>query len=283
MCGISLAITIFFDERAKMPGTRILIGVFFIMLSCIITGGTNTSTRPRIIYLCVTGMELHASTANSIFALLDHVKIYSDLQIIADVRSSSDLVQLRSAVLTEWFDRYTDQDIFVFVDNDMVFQPEDFLSLLQCQADVCGGLYTGGPAANNRPRASWPSVDEWLAGNTEEAYYTGAGFTAIRRPILQRIIHDLEQELGFSRVSGLDNRRYIPFFQQVITRNPTLLQDQSQPVWMGEDVSFCYRVRKAGGKVKVFYSPTIGHEKGAPYFLDHTWQPKKKTTTKDEL
>jgi len=221
------------------------------------------------VYLCVTGRNLNAGTANSIFALLEVAQLIPNLKIVADVRSSSDLVQLRSSVLTEWMDRANNTDVFVFLDNDMVFQPADFIRLLQCDADVCGGIYSSGEG--DKPNAAFVDLPGFLAGRNADLLYTGAGFTAIRKPILRKVMDLIHKEIGYSRITGFGGNLYVPFFHQLITTNPDKPKDT---IWMGEDVSFCHRVRRAGGSVKGFYSPTLGHEKVRQYFVPRAWEPK---------
>jgi len=230
-------------------------------------------------YLCVTGRSINEGTANSIFTLLEFAQLQPNLKIIPDVRSSSDLVQLRSAVVTEWYDRAAEHDLFVFVDNDMIFEPMDFFRLLQCDGDVCGGLYSNGE--NERPNAVFIDLPRFLNGSTDELLSTGAGFTMIRKPILRKIIAQIKKEFGRSRVIGLQNQRYIPFFQEII-RPKVLVQEEESAksrekqelIWFGEDYSFCYRVKRAGGTIKGFYSPTLGHEKTKKYFLPRVWAGK---------
>jgi len=224
---------------------------------------------PVNVYLCVTGRNMNAATANSIFTLLEAMAFIPDVKILPDVRMSSDLVHLRSAVLTEWFDRASDTDIFVFIDNDMVFQPADFVRLIQCDADVCGGIYSSGEGDN--PNARFVDTKAFAAGRNNELLYTGGGFTAIKRPILKKVMEDIHKEIGSVRVRGLQNRYYVPFFHQLFTKNP---DNEQELVWMGEDYSFCHRVRQAGGVIKGFYSPTLGHEKTKQYFLPSVWDPK---------
>jgi hypothetical protein len=272
------------------PRAFALLPLLLLLLSLAATAdGVDGELQPQqlpdtvVVYLCVTGRELSAGTTNSIFTLLEVARpLRPKVHIFPDVRSSSDLVQLRSAVLTEWYDKADDNDVFVFVDNDIVFTPDDFFHLLTCKADVCGGLYSGGDGDQGTPRASWLDVDRWLAGETEEVLFVGAGFTAIHRPVLTKIISYMRKQDGFARVSGL-SKRVVPFFQEVITRRPVAANlEQQELVWMGEDVSFCYRVRMAGGVVKAFYSPTIGHLKTKQFVLGRSWEPKKPSSPQEQ-
>jgi len=243
--------------------------IFSLLLFLSIIGHSLPSLVPFTkVYLCITGRTVHASTVNSVFNLLEAAKEYADIRIIPDVRSSSDLPQLRSSVLSEWYDTSEDTDIFVFLDNDISFLPVDFFRLLNCKADVCGGVLSLGDS--NMPNAKFLD-QKWNIYGENELAHVGTAFMAIKRPILRRVMEILKDEIDVVRVTGI-GLNYVPFFHQLIT-NP----DGKQTVWMGEDVSFCYRVRKAGGVVKGINSNTMGHEK----FKQFVWNPT--TRKRDEL
>lgn len=115
-----------------------------------------------------------------------------------EVRSSSSLPHLRSAVLTEWYNSSSPDDIFVFIDNDQTFTPDDFYRLITCESDVCGGLYRiYGGANSNYPNCQFgpKGLAGFLAGDSE-VLATATGFMAIKKPILSKIVRHLKQTRG---------------------------------------------------------------------------------------
>jgi hypothetical protein len=106
----------------------------------------------------------------------------------------------------------------------------------------------------------------------------------IGKPILDKLKDMLTQELGRERVWISDaegERDVIPFFSSVFGANELNPAD-SKLVWLGEDYSFCYRVRKAGGIIRAFLSRTIGHDTTSiKYFFPENYI--NKTWEKDTL
>lgn len=199
-------------------------------------------------------------TSNPLFALY------------AEVRSSSSLTHLRSAVLTEWYNRSSDQDIFVFIDNDQTFLPKDFFRLVSCESDVCGGLYRihGADFPNCQFLKGTNGLQAFLAGETQEVLSIATGFMAIKRPILTKIIDYLQVQKGYSFVEAY-GIGVVPFFDQT----KVMMDDtQKHREWLGEDWSFCELVRAVGGKLEAFYSPTIGHDKMQVLYLNEKFKPR---------
>ena len=151
------------------------------------------------------------------------------------------------------FDGKVDYDYILWIDSDMVFQPEDFFKLLEHDKDVVSGIYKMSDDVNYATVENMDEqfFEEWL-------YY----------PFLQD--KDIEakkgklfkvdyQGMGFLLVkNGIFEEMKYPWFY------PRLLKWKNHPNWADfpfDDVEFCMRARENGYDIFIDPKIRLGHEK----------------------
>jgi hypothetical protein len=130
---------------------------------------------------------------------------------------------------------------FMWIDSDVVFEPEDVRKLRAHGLPFACGLY---PKKGPREFAcefltGTPAVRFGTGGGLLEVRYCGFGFALVRKEVFAAVHHRL----------GLPvcNRRFatplVPFFQ------PLLVDEPTGPWSLSEDYAFCERARRCGHKV----------------------------------
>jgi hypothetical protein len=173
---------------------------------------------------------------------------------------SSNIVRARSLVLTRWYDKSKDGDLFLFLDSDHVFSKEDIIKLVELKdCDVSCGIY---PNSQGEPNAVAEDLGAFLDNYRDNRIlYAGTGYMLIRRPICTKIKNYFEKTYGYSRVCiDGNNKHVIPFFKTVFIDSENDLEPLDEKHWLSEDTSFCWLVRHCGGVIRGFLSQTLGHE-----------------------
>ncbi len=188
----------------------------------------------------------------------------------------SNIVHARSILLTEWYEHSNNDDVFLFLDSDQTFTIEDIETILQKEGDVVSGIYVNGAGF---PTCYPINTALFQKGEDDRLLYSGCGFMLIRKPILSKMVLLLEEEFGAARfaVSRDENSEsfILPFFQTKLLAKSELSPQASSGDWLGEDYSFCWRVRKVGGIVRGYLTRTLGHEIPQVCFLPDGYFPKE--------
>jgi GT2 family glycosyltransferase len=160
-------------------------------------------------------------------------------------------VSLDRGVDQKPFDGKVDYDYLMWIDSDMVFQPEQFFKLLDHEKDVVSGMYK---MNDNLNYATVENMDEdffeqwsyyqFLQDNDIKkknrklfkADYTGMGWMLVKYGVIEKM-------------------KYPYFYPRKTTHKP----GWEEFVW--DDVEFCLRVREAGFDVWVDPNIIPGHEK----------------------
>lgn len=151
----------------------------------------------------------------------------------------------------------------MFIDADMVFNPDAVWRLMQHNVDVAVGLYFSKSAphapmcAIGRPDGTTDNYmnvpdfhDKMREGALVEVAGAGTGFMLIKREVLEKVERP---------------RFMFPWRKQYVAGEP-------EPVWGygGEDYYFCRKARNAGFKVFVDFSLRLGHVGSHVYsVVDH--------------
>lgn len=140
-------------------------------------------------------------------------------------------------------------DEFLFLDDDVSWEPEDLNKLLLTEGDVVGGTYRykideerymGGPLWGPDGRA--PVREDGAV----EALNLPAGFLKVTRKAV-----DLFMERFPDLVIDADHEGF---------RSPDLFNHGAfQGVWWGEDYAFCRRWREIGGSIWLLPDLNIDH------------------------
>lgn len=147
-----------------------------------------------------------------------------------------------------------DYDVFVTLDSDIVFSPEQLIELIEKtdKYDVVSGYYM---MANNKNLAV---VKEW---DTE--YYSRAGSFQFLTPsdIPSNDFQVSYAGMGFMALTkkAMDSVEYPGFFHELVEfggPDGRLIREL-----VSEDVAFCRNLQKKGFSVTVIPSLRVGHEK----------------------
>jgi hypothetical protein len=191
----------------------------------------------------------------------------------------SNIHHARSIATSNWYDQAQSDDLMLFIDSDHTFSVDDVAAAIdkhkKTKADVVCGVYSN--SAGTRPNIYPKNPKDFMEGRDDEVWYGGTGFMLISKPILDKIKTSLTEELGVERVWISDSegeRNVVPFFSSIFSPNE-LDPSKNIVTWLGEDYSFCSRVRKAGGTLRAFLSRTIGHDTSSiKYFFPENYVNK---------
>jgi len=173
----------------------------------------------------------------------------------------SNIVHARSILLSRWFDKSKDGDLFLFIDSDHVFTRDDIIAAVKLrECDVACGIYCN---ATGNPNAYAMDLEALLDNMRDNRlYYAGTGFMLIRRPICEKmleLIRELDGDTRFA-INATDESNIIPFFRTRFIEPEANLNPRDRKHWLGEDYAFCWMVRQCGGVIRGFLSQTLGHE-----------------------
>ena len=107
---------------------------------------------------------------------------------VQTLQGKSNITHARSIMLTEWYDKSKDGDLFLFIDSDQTFAVKDIIKSIELMktADVVGGIYSN---LAGKPTVFPINPKEFYIGHKDNrVYYVATGFMMISRPICTKII-----------------------------------------------------------------------------------------------
>lgn len=186
-------------------------------------------------------------------------------------------------------------DGVMFIDHDVVFWPPDVPQLIETaeeQGCVISGIYSMRKTGDRVIGCFDPSVKHatcFEGGGLYPAPYSGLGFTAIPRKVLDDVGRDLPLlKTGFSEVRAMFAlRSAVPDLQDVFAALKACdlveLHGQVEEVadlvadaiakraggwYSGEDISFFHRVKQAGHRLLIDTRPRLFHKGSYLYGLE---------------
>jgi hypothetical protein len=132
----------------------------------------------------------------------------------------------------------------LFIDSDVVFEPEHIVRLLSHDEAIVGGLYALKTGAFH-----W-CVDGILKPRQDglvEVRHTGAGFMAVKREVFERMIEAFGPEIGYTAYDCEGGRTEHDFFRVGVFHE----QENKVSRLYSEDWGFCERARELGYKIYV--------------------------------
>jgi GT2 family glycosyltransferase len=158
----------------------------------------------------------------------------------------------------------TDFTHFMFIDQDIGFLAEDVFSLIQQNQEIVAGTYPlkqinweyvekaakDGIPADKLEQCT--AVHVFLPVNKQEkpngkelieAINVGTGFMLIKREVFEKLTKTVETY--FEEITPESQTKTLDFFSHKKIDN----------IFLGEDVSFCMRARKAG--IKIYVAPWV--------------------------
>jgi glycosyltransferase involved in cell wall biosynthesis len=238
---------------------------------------------PTITIITPTRRELHATYVMSLLQSFGGMAGKNNKTgytlAFRTLAGKSNIHHARSIATSNWYDQAQKDDLMLFIDSDHTFSMEDVTAAIDkhknTKADIVCGVYSN--SAGTRPNIYPKKPKEFMEGKDDEVWYGGTGFMLISKPILDRLKIQLTEELGVERVWISDTegeRSVIPFFHSMFSPNE-LDPSKNITTWLGEDYSFCARVRKVGGTLRAFLSKTIGHDTSSiKYFFPDNYVNK---------
>lgn len=186
----------------------------------------------------------------------------------------SNIVHARSIMLSKWYDSSVDGDAMLFIDSDQTFSVRDVIKALtmMTDADLVCGIYCN---SSGSPNAYMMDIEAFCDNARDDrVLYAGTGFMLIPRRTCTKLL-PLVKELDGCERAVIDDEGVVPFFRTRLIDSENGLEPIYKKHWLGEDYSFCWLVRKAGGTIRGFISPTLGHEvMNIKYFVPNNYTGK---------
>jgi len=147
------------------------------------------------------------------------------------------------------FDGKVDYDYLMWIDSDVIFNPNDFFKLLQRNVNIVAGIYKTKDNIHYPVAPKWDEdffakngffpfiTDEDIKGKTElmSVEYTGFGFILCKRGVFESLKY--------------------PWFE------PIFYDIGAIHDFCSEDVGFCKKVLQEGFKIYIDPTIRVGHEK----------------------
>jgi hypothetical protein len=206
----------------------------------------NTSVSVLVAIPCYEG-QIHSYTANALFSLS---KLLGKKGIVSDIitpTGESFLPTVRNKIADTFLisKNYTH---LMCIDYDILFDPEDVLTLLDMNVNFAAGIYR----LKKQEIEYCYRDNEYTTQNAiTEVAYVGAGFSLLNRKLFEKLI----DSNIVNKNEGVNGANIWDFYSPVI-EDGFLLPD---------DVSFCRRCIKAKEKVYINRTIHLGHFGGAIY------------------
>lgn len=169
------------------------------------------------------------------------------------------LAHARNTIVRDFLNSTSDR--LLFIDADITFDPEDVFALLDRDEDVIGGLVsTKSPLKRHNATFIGPHETKTIDGTEKlhEALFIGTGFLSLSRKCLENLVKAMP-ELRYQDHPETP-AAYALFDTGVV-----------QGRYVGEDLMFCLRWRKIGGRIWVHTGLNLGH------IGTHTYESKDLT------
>lgn len=140
----------------------------------------------------------------------------------------------------------------IWIDSDMVFNPDDVDKLRSHNLPLVCGLY---PFKSNRGGIAATMVTGCKGlvfgrdGGLTEIRWAATGFFYTKREVYDRI----ERKFDLPLCEDENDGDILPYFY------PMILHDGERYNYMGEDLSFCERARQSGYKIYADTTIRLGH------------------------
>lgn len=226
--------------------------------------------KPKLTICILAKNELCALTAGCFFNLVHSEILNSKITLIQTFcMDQSDLPKARSQQVSDWYKKSKKGDLFMFIDSDQTFTPENIIQSLeytQTNDIVCGAYARKNATLTVEPK----NVITFYKNKFGELWYGSTGFMMFTFDIVEKIIQEVGGPLKISNTS----EAYPLFFERIVSEPELGRKD----LWLGEDYSFCWIARQCGGKIFGYISDTIGHilsiEKFCTYPIISKWPEK---------
>lgn len=139
----------------------------------------------------------------------------------------------------------------MWIDADMVFNPDDVDRLRAHPNQVIGGAYAkrGGRALCLYTLPGTTRFTLGDGGGLEPVLYTGTGFLLVRRAVFE----DIRSAQALPVCNQRSGQAIVPYFM------PMVIPDGDGHWYLQDDFAFCERARRAGHDIWVDTQPRVWH------------------------
>ncbi len=153
------------------------------------------------------------------------------------------------------FNGKIDYDYIMWLDSDMVFNPEHFAKLLRVNQDIVSGLYLMEGAKKYATVQKWDY--EYFGKNYSFDFLTPDFVKNYQKQYPNTLINVEYTGFGFILIKkGVFEKLKYPWFKPIYYDLPNGIRD-----FCAEDVGFCQEAIKNGFKIYIEPSVILGHEK----------------------
>lgn len=121
-------------------------------------------------------------------------------------------------------------DPLVWIDDDIVFNPDDVERFMACDEDFVAGAFAQREAGGSMVVGNRGDLILGAGGELVEVDWVGFGFVLTTAYVFEQVGAKLDW------CDGEDGRRFKPYFAPLV----------EPPDYYGEDISFCHRATRAG-------------------------------------
>lgn len=152
-------------------------------------------------------------------------------------------------------------DWLLFLDTDLIFQPEGIVTLYKLALEKGPGIYGGTyPFKQLKPKIVFNNMPNCVPDKEGivEVREVGTGFMLIHRDVFTKMIEAFSDEMRFEADQGdMNDARAIKydFFTVGVRKDPLLGYKR----FLSEDWYFCQRWREIGGKIWMHTGIQCGH------------------------
>lgn len=210
----------------------------------------------KTIIICCPGSSFSGQFVTSLTYLIRHLSS-KGFNVLFSSTYTRNIYEVRNKCLMGTPDKGPEQKIFdgqdydyiLWIDDDIVFTPEDFEALYREDKDVISGLYV---MADN---THFAAVEVW-----DEDYFkeNGTFQFLIKKNIKQRLLPFTVEYVGFGFLlfkKGVFEKIQYPWFE------PTYLNIKDCKDFSMEDVTLCLKLKKLNINVYVHPEVIVGHRK----------------------
>lgn len=163
----------------------------------------------------------------------------------------------RSHILTQYVNEEGMPDYFIFLDSDIIFEPEDLHRIagdLKAGYDLIGGDYPVKSAMQSANYGYDGGYD--TDGKIKEIQFLSTGFMGISKKCAKGIAEKLKLPLLHK---GTGHEGY-PFFESGYRHVEPATIEEDGEIYISEDWDFCEKARKAGFKVYLDTAVRLTHK-----------------------
>jgi SAM-dependent methyltransferase len=208
---------------------------------------SRVALAPTVL-LCTYGALRHAAFAECLEPLTDRgwFRLHQ--------RGDALITRARSKVVSQWYRNATDSDVFLMLDDDVIFRPEDaerVVELAREKRGIACGAYPVHDGGHLACRALVPGETIQFGPDLppKEILWAATGFMAVHRDVIDALVATLP-------VCDDNAIPWWPMFDTAFVRKSDgeFIEDPTQAageavVGLSEDYAFCERARQLGFRV----------------------------------